>query len=62
MRLMKRIREAIQNECFDKFVINFVKNYYKKGEDDAKDDDENGGESNIPNWVIEALEAVNVKF
>ena len=58
MRLMKRMREAIKNECFDKFVINFVKNYYKKNEEDG----DKGEDKNIPNWIIEALGAVNIKF
>lgn len=51
---MKRIREAIKNECFDKFVINFVRNYYQK--------DEDNGESQIPTWIKDALAAVNIKF
>ena len=55
---MKRMREAIKNECFDKFVINFVKNYYKKNEEDG----DKGEDKNIPNWIIEALGAVNIKF
>ncbi len=58
---MKRMRDAIQNECFDKFVVGFVRNYYKK-DDDGNCKEEEEAENKIPNWVIEALAAVNIKF
>ena len=55
MRLMRRMRESIKNDCFDKFVINFVKNYYIKSEENKED-------NRIPEWIIDALGAVNIKF
>ena len=58
MRLMRRMREAINNDCFDKFVVDFVKNYYKKSEEN----NDNSEDNKIPNWIIEALGAVNIKF
>jgi hypothetical protein len=51
MRLMKRIREAINEDRFHIFAKEFVTNYYK--------DSDNG---EIPTWVKEALESVNIKF
>lgn len=60
---MRRIREAIRDERFDKFVKDFVYNYYSVNGDEGAD--ENGNESKedkIPKWVVDALASVNVKL
>lgn len=66
MRLMKRVREAILEDRFPQFVKTFVRNYYKSADDNLSMRlNENSGECtnshNIPDWVVNALEAVNIK-
>lgn len=51
MRLMKRIRKAIDEERFHIFAKEFVTNYYKYNDNGT-----------IPTWVKEALGSVNIKF
>jgi hypothetical protein len=73
MRLMQRIRDSIKNDCFPSFVKNFVHNYYSNGKNsEAKKPNENNGndkkteeniqdnQTNIPQWVINALNSVNI--
>ncbi len=65
---MQRIRDSIKNECFPEFVKSFVRNYYSNPknvmqikEKDTADELQNPkNEYNIPGWVINALNAVNV--
>lgn len=63
---MRRIREAIRDERFDKFVKEFVYNYYSviEGENgSAPQVNENGNKKEkIPKWVIDALASVNIKL
>ena len=67
MRLMQRIRDAIKNECFPEFVVKFIRNYYAKCNypPNNANSDSHGGETvsnkfNIPDWVVNALNAVSI--
>lgn len=65
MRLMQRIRDSIKNDCFPVFVKKFIRNYYatESGEGTDKNDKNNLSTNayNIPEWVVNALNAVNIK-
>ena len=74
MRLMQRIRDAIKNDCFPDFVKKFVRNYYANSknfaqikqrdsltEQNVTSSDDTKNKFNIPQWVINALKAVNIK-
>ena len=58
MRLMQRIRDSIKNDTFPDFVKKFVRNYYshEKNHEVKK----TGEQVNIPEWVINSLNAVNI--
>lgn len=76
MRLMKRIRDSIDNNCFPVFVRKFVRNYYsnqknlKKSECSKLDylpaDEEanaSGTKNNkiiYPDWIVNSLKSVNI--
>lgn len=46
LRLMRNIRESIKEDKFPEFVKNFMSNLYP--------------DKNFPNWVVDALKAVNI--
>jgi hypothetical protein len=56
MRLMKRIRDSINGDCFPQFVRSFVLNYYSKNK--SKETENSNG--NVPEWVLNALKKVNI--
>jgi hypothetical protein len=73
MRLMKRIRESIKNDTFPTFVKKFIRNYYSNQTKDMKlnkrigEDQQQPSTSvdsankfNIPEWVVNSLNAVNI--
>lgn len=73
MRLMQRIRDSIKNDSFPDFVKKFVRNYYANSknfsqikqrdslaEQNVTSSDYKENKFNIPQWVVNALEAVNV--
>ena len=58
---MQRIRDSIKNETFPQFVKDYVLNYY------ADNANENGkekckaiGKVKVPEWIVDALESVNI--
>ena len=65
MRLMQRIRDSIQNDCFPAFVRSFVLNYYSKNklfkkEKSTENSNQVENEKKITDWVINSLKAVNI--
>jgi hypothetical protein len=70
MRLMQRIRDAIMNDCFPEFVKKFLRNYYFnpknamqiKEKDTLSQDKTEPNKFNIPRWVINAMNAVNINL
>lgn len=70
MRLMQRIRDAIMNECFPAFVKTFLRNYYSnpknamqiKEKDTLTVDKTEPNKFNIPGWVLNAMNGVNINL
>ena len=58
MRLMKRIRDSINDDCFPQFVRSFVLNYYSKNK--SKETEVENSNGNVPEWVLNALKKVNI--
>ena len=64
MRLMKRLRESIRNDCFPEFVKKFIRNYYLSPSGNVSKvldrDSDKSQEAKIPDWVVNALKEVNI--
>lgn len=48
LRLMKNIRDSIEQDRFPEFVVEFFRNLHP--------------EKNYPRWIVEALKAVNIEL
>ncbi len=74
MRLMQRVRDAIKEDRFPEFVVDFMRNYFSPKETDVNGEalndatnslnrrnaETSSNKYNIPDWIVNALDAVNI--
>ena len=61
MRLMQRIRDSIKSDTFPAFVRSFVLNYYANNKNSKETEKYNAG-TGVPDWVVNALNEVNIEI